>query len=143
MTVLLVEDDLLVRECLGLDLRDAGFQVIEAGDGVEALSQMGGSLTPSVLVTDLRLGSGMNGLRLIAEARRRWPRLRAVLISGAELEPSCLIGIDPLLLKPFSGTDLVRAVMDLASGDAATEADLGFPTPSRPEFVSKAGAAHG
>lgn len=143
MTVLLVEDDPLVRECLGLDLLEAGFQVIEAAGGVEALSQVDGSLTPLVLVTDLQLGSGMNGLRLIAEARRRWPRLRAVLISGAELEPPCLAGADRFLLKPFSGTALIRAVMDLASDDAAMEADLGFPIPSRPEFVSKAGAVHG
>ena len=127
VTVLLVEDDPLVLECLGLDLREGGFRVIEATDGMEALTQMGGDMTPLVLVTDLRLGSGINGLRLIAEARHRWPRLRAVLISGAELEPPYLAGADRFLLKPFSGTDLVCAVMDLAAGHAVSATDL---TPS-------------
>ena len=135
MTVLLVEDDPLVRECLGLDLLEAGFQVIEAAGGVEALSRMDGSLTPMVLVTDLQLGSGMNGLRLIAEARRRWPRLRAVLISGAELEPPCLAGADRFLLKPFSGTDLVCAVIDLAGGCAVPGTALASSIPPGPELV--------
>ncbi len=135
MTVLLVEDDPLVRECLGLDLRDAGFQVIEAADGAEALSQMDGSLTPLVLVTDLQLGCGMNGLRLIAEARRRWPRLRAVLISGAELEPPHLADADRFLLKPFSGTDLVCAVMALAGGCAVPGPGLASSIAPVPELV--------
>ena len=130
-----MENDALVRECLGLDLREAGFQVIEVVDGGEALSQMDGSLTPVVLVTDLRLGSGMNGLRLIAEARRRWPRLRAVLISGAELEPLNLADTDWFLLKPFSGTDLVCAVMALAGGCAVPGPGLASSIAPVPELV--------
>ena len=135
MIVLLVENDALVRECLGLDLREAGFQVIEVVDGGEALSQMDGSLTPVVLVTDLRLGSGMNGLRLIAEARRRWPRLRAVLISGAELEPLNLADTDWFLLKPFSVTNLVCAVMALAGRCAVPGPGLASSIAPVPEFV--------
>ena len=130
-----MENDALVRECLGLDLREAGFQVIEVVDGGEALSQMDGSLTPVVLVTDLRLGSGLNGLRLIAEARRRWPRLRAVLISGAELEPLNLADTDRFLLKPFSGTDLVCAVMALAGGCAVPGPGLASSIAPVPELV--------
>jgi len=116
--VLLVEDDALLRECLTELLGDAGYHIAPAVDAAEALGQMEANGTPDVLVTDLWLGSGANGLALIAEARRRWPRLRAVLTSGDSTARFGLHPDDLFVGKPFNVDALVRAVAKLATKPA-------------------------
>ena len=107
MDVLLVEDEVLVREMLAEDLADAGLDVAEATDAettLEAVEVVGASgRPPCVLVTDVNLGAGMDGLALVAEMRRRWPGMGGVVITG---KPSDLDGrrSDPrevCLLKRF------------------------------------------
>lgn len=114
--VLLVEDDELVRMCLAEGLGDAGWRVAEASSGGQALALAeldGGS---AVLVTDLYLGCGMDGTELVALARRRWPRLRAVLISGADVAGTSLGPGDRFLRKPFRLDALVGVIQELAAG---------------------------
>ena len=68
---------------------------------------------PNVLITDVLLGRGMNGLALITAARRRWPLIAAVLISGADIPDPVLTIKDRYLRKPFSGNALIRLVMEV------------------------------
>ena len=112
-TVLLVEDDVLLRECMGEMLGDAGWRVAEAANAIEALDWMNARGMPDALVTDLRLGPGMSGLSLIAEARRRWPQLCAVLVSGADPAGLRLHPSDRFLGKPFSMGKLLQVVAEL------------------------------
>ena len=112
-TLLLVEDDVLLRECVGEMLGDAGWRVAEAANAIEALDWMNARGMPDALVTDLRLGPGMGGLALIAEARRRWPQLCAVLVSGADPGGLCLHPSDRFLGKPFSMGRLLQVVAEL------------------------------
>ncbi len=114
-SVLLVEDDALLRECLAEMLGDAGWQVAEAANAVKALDWMAANGMPDALVTDLRLGPGMDGLALIAEARRRWPRLRAVLTSGADAARLDMHPADRFLGKPFGISALIQVVTELAT----------------------------
>lgn len=110
MHVLLVEDDELVRSCLEDLLIDAGVRVTPATSATEALAICGVEC-PSVLLADVWLGPGMNGLKLAAEARQRWPGLRCVLMSG---DPTVTRDDtetpDIFLAKPFQTSDLLRAV---------------------------------
>lgn len=116
MDVLLVEDEPLIRETLLEDLSGAGLDVADAPDAETALGAAGGApRPPCVLVTDVNLGGGMNGLALAAEMRRRWPELGIVVITG---KPSNLGGRrhDPreiCLLKPFGTPRLAAAVHEL------------------------------
>ena len=120
-TVLLVEDDVLVRECMSERLDDAGWRVAAAANAFEALDWMNARGMPDALVTDLRLGPGMSGLALIAEARRQWPQLRAVLVSGADPAGLRLHPSDRFLGKPFSMGKLLQVVAELTKEpDAAT-----------------------
>ena len=87
MSVLLVDDDDLVRECRGFLLPDEGFRVTEAARAEQALAAVGAGGAArggvgarafrggrgGVLVTDLHFRSGMSGLDLIAAVRRRRP----------------------------------------------------------------------
>ena len=70
---------------------------------------------PKVLVTDVDLGAGMDGLALVAEARRRWPDLGVVVMTG---KPANLDGRRPdprevCLHKPFSPPRLAAEVRGL------------------------------
>ena len=114
--VLLVEDDALVRECLREVLDDLGGQVSAAASAAEALERMAVEGVPDVLVTDLQLGPGLNGLALIAAARQQWPGVRAVLISGTDMEEPALDPGDRFLRKPFDVDALARAVSELIAG---------------------------
>ena len=69
-----------------------------------------------MLLTDLQLGPGLNGLALIATARQRWPGVRAVLISGTDMEELALDPGDRFLRKPFDVDALARAVSELIAG---------------------------
>ena len=79
MDVLLVEDGPMIREMLAEAITEAGLHVAAAPSAEVALEVAGGawdaSQPPRVLVTDVGLGAGMDGLALVAEIRRRWPDL--------------------------------------------------------------------
>ena len=113
-SVLLVEDDELLRECLCEMLGDAGLQVAEAADAVEALDRMNAGGVPDVLVTDMMLGPGISGAALIAVARLRWPELRAVLMSGDDTAKPTTHPGDRFLGKPFNMDALIRIVTELS-----------------------------
>ena len=124
-SVLLVEDDALLRECLAEMLADAGWEVAAVASADAALGHMQVGGRPDVLVTDLWLGAGMNGLALAAEARRRWPGLRAVLTSGADAATLPVHDGDRFLGKPFSMGALVQAVAELAREPVGASARAG------------------
>ena len=113
-TVLVVEDNATVRECLRELLADGG-RVGNAVDAAEALGCMAADGAPDVPVTDMQLGSGMNGLELIAVARLRWPEVHAVLLSGTNMTEPVLDPADRSLHMPFTVGALTRAVWELAT----------------------------
>lgn len=117
--VLLIEDDELVRGCLGEVLADAGWRVAAAAGAGQALRMADTCAPPRVLVTDLRLGYAMDGVALVAAARHRWPGLPAVLMSGDLVENLILGPGERFLRKPFGVAALVQAVAELAAGQAA------------------------
>ncbi len=118
MSVLLVEDEELIRETLAEELKYNGLGVVEAGSAEDALAQAG--VDPaclSVLVTDVDLGRGMDGIALAAEARRRWPWVRVVVMTG---DPGNLDRLSPSVAghaftKPFSPASLVARVRGLVA----------------------------
>lgn len=114
--VLLVEDDAMVRDCLREVLGELGGRVSDAASAAEALERMAAEGAPDVLVTDLQLGPGPNGLALIAAARQKWPGMRAVLISGTDMAKPVLDPGDRFLRKPFDIDALARVVSDLVTG---------------------------
>ena len=114
VSVLLVEDDETVRECLTELLIDAGWRIVAAASAEQALTLAEARGAPDVLITDHLLGSGMSGRALISAARHRWPMVGAVLISGADLAEPMLAARDRYLRKPFSGAELNQIVAELA-----------------------------
>ena len=116
MDVLLVEDEPLVRATAAEALRDAGLVVAEAASSEQALAA--GSAAeepPAVVVADLRLGPGLDGLALGAEALRRWPGVGVVYVTGHpdDLDGRPLGPREHYLVKPVAPAALLRAVRRL------------------------------
>jgi two-component system, response regulator PdtaR len=88
VTVLVVEDDELVRE-LGVEfLSEAGFQVLEAGNGQEALSLLESNPKVGVLFTDVNMPGPLDGITLASIAAVKWPHLQIIIGSGNVLPRS-------------------------------------------------------
>ena len=116
MDVLLVEDEPLVRETLGEDLADAGLDVVTAPTAEDAIAaaERDGQ-PPAVIVTDVNLGPGMDGLALAEQARRRWPGVGVVIMTGDPRNLPLQVSDDSVLclMKPFSPPLLVAEVNEL------------------------------
>lgn len=121
--VLLVDDDLAVRGAVGRLLRRNGFEVLEAGGGVEALdiwSRRGGVV--SAVVLDVVM-PGMTGPSLLRELRRRRPGLPGLLVTGYSADAVHQHGeleLDTVLLeKPFDSATLLKRVRALIPDGAS------------------------
>ena len=117
MNLLLVDDDVEVLNTVVGVLEDAGFSVMSAANAEDAIRQASRS-EPDVLVTDLDLGAGMNGIELAIEVRRRWPRLPIVYISGRQwlMNGHVLDEREVFLPKPFRQQTLVGGVHAVSGG---------------------------
>ena len=118
--ILLVDDEEQVRTFAAEVLREAGYDVIEAPDGVAALAVLAGGARIDLLVTDFAM-PGMTGISLIEAAHRKLPGLKTLLVSGyAEIDgPGGMAGVQ--LRKPFRGADLRAAVAELLARPRAAQ----------------------
>ena len=129
-TVLLVEDEVAVREFAAEALRHLGYRVIEAIDGPSGLRLLQERLGPAVgggvdlLVTDIGLPGGLNGRQLADAARGLAPALPILLITGyagdAMNDQDALAPGMEMLAKPFeldALTERVRTMIGRSRGN--------------------------
>jgi CheY-like chemotaxis protein len=109
-SVLVVEDEVLVRLDLGSHLERAGYRVIEAGSAAEAIEILERDSSIRVVFTDIRMPGDMDGVALARCVRERWPPTIIVVCSGNSEEAIELADI-LLLDKPYV-PDQVAAVLD-------------------------------
>ena len=106
--VLLVDDDRSIRDFVAYALRDKGYRVIEAMDGVEALraaAQYAGPIP--MLLTDIAM-PGLNGVELARRIRSQRPETRVLYMTAfPHLSES---GMAPMLRKPFTPEELLARV---------------------------------
>ncbi|MBU4243355.1 MAG: response regulator, partial [Proteobacteria bacterium] len=79
-TVLLVDDEEGIRTVLSLAIADAGYEVLTAQTGAQALEMLGKREIP-LIVTDIRM-PGMDGLELLKRIRKEWPDSEVIMITG-------------------------------------------------------------
>lgn len=123
-TVLVVDDDPSIRETVTEVLVAEGYQVLEAGDGREALDRLDGILDRCVVLLDLAMPR-MNGLEVLAELSRRGQTGRTpVLVMSANAHPREIDfpQVVALLRKPFELDELLRWVEVCARPEAAPAA---------------------
>ena len=123
-TILLVDDEDVVRAATAEMLEDVGYTVIQADSGPAALAVLREAQGVDLLITDY-LMPGMNGVELIRNARNEVPSLLALIISGYSTIAEGPGADLPRLAKPFRQVDLAGRIADiLHSKDATT---LKFP----------------
>jgi two-component system phosphate regulon response regulator PhoB len=123
--VLVVDDDEAVRTVVRWQLEAAGFAVVEAVDGEQALAALANA--PDLVVLDLGLPqvAGLDVLRAVRDGRTDAPAaLPVIVLSGRNGETDRIVGLDQgaddYLVKPFSPGELaarVRSVLRRAGAD--------------------------
>lgn len=113
LMILLVEDEAITRYAFAQILRFEGYDVMEAADGVDALSLLDKHHF-DMMITDLVMPR-LDGFALVAETRLKWPNVRIVLMSGyvAEYAATVLDGSTEFLPKPIDPTALIATVRRL------------------------------
>jgi len=80
--VLVVEDEVLLRWTAVAIVEDAGFDVVEAGTGIEAISVLEKRDDIRTVFTDVEMPGSINGLQLAHLIRIRWPSIMIIATSG-------------------------------------------------------------
>ena len=112
--VLIVEDELLIRMDAVDMIKSGGFDVVEAENADEAIFILEHRFDISVVFTDIHMPGSMDGLKLAAAIRGRWPPIKIVATSG--LLKICTDGLPSgshFLPKPYSASQIVGALREL------------------------------
>ncbi len=108
LSILLVDDEPLVRMGTAAMLRELGHEVQEAMNGDDALGRIAKGLSPDLVMTDYKM-PGMDGAELAARLRTEAPNLPVMLITGFASNDDAAAGL-PRLTKPFGQGELAQAV---------------------------------
>jgi CheY-like chemotaxis protein len=119
-TVLVVEDESLVRDMIAEELRDAGYAVLEAGDGEAASGLLTTDGTVDVLFTDIRLPGRLDGWAIARRARQLRAALPVIYATGYTVDRAAEVPGAIFLSKPYEPSRVI-AIIDqlLASSRAA------------------------
>jgi len=122
MRVLLVEDDVPLRQALVVFFRSAGIDVIALpSDGQEALDMLG-TIHPDLIITDCQMPR-MDGISLVRHLRARGDQTPVIMMSGQHdprvREMALKAGVAHYLDKPLSLPALNSAIANTAAGSAA------------------------
>jgi CheY-like chemotaxis protein len=116
-TVLVIDDEPLVRMLVNDVLREAGYIVIEATDGPSALKMLRSAVRIDLLITDIGLPGGMDGGQVAEAARELRPALKVLFITGfadkAVLSHGHIEAGMSVLMKPFGMEALASRVKGL------------------------------
>lgn len=134
-TVLVAEDEVSIRDFIVINLQRSGYEVLEAGDGLEALHIYDGRNGDiDVALLDIMMPQ-MDGLELCKQLRARSPLLGIIMLTARTQEmdkvTGLLVGADDYVTKPFSPSELMarvdaiyrRVEMSKASSNPKTQDD--------------------
>jgi CheY-like chemotaxis protein len=141
ITVLVVEDDAMVRMVAAESLEDEGFEVVEAANAEEAIHALDDRAQDerhaiAAVFTDINMPGAMDGLDLAHFVRGKWPSIKLLLTSGRgrlanmELPPQSRFVVKPYRPEQIAGTlrDMVRDFVNgRAQGRATPHAGLAHP----------------
>ncbi len=116
-TVLVVDDSRTVRKMVGSALATAGFEILEAEDGVEALGMLARAAAPSLIVLDLNMPH-MGGIELLRLVRAKALSSAPVIMLTTEGQPRLMqqakdLGAKGWIVKPFKDDQLVAVARKL------------------------------
>ncbi|MDB5701398.1 MAG: response regulator [Sphingomonadales bacterium] len=109
--ILVVEDELFVRLLISDALREAGYRVLEAFNGDEAIDILTSGAHVDVILSDVRMPGSVDGLGLLAFVRKNFPDLPVVISSGHLASTLAFeYGANEFLPKPYAVAHAVAVI---------------------------------
>lgn len=113
-TVLVVEDEALIRLDIVYALEDAGFAVLEAANVAEAVAVLTDHSEIRAVFTDVDMPGSMDGLKLAAVVYAQWPQTKIIVTSGhRNVTPSDIPAASRFVKKPYSPSVIVESLSEM------------------------------
>lgn len=114
IVVLVVEDEPLVRLNIADELTERGFVVLEAGSADEAIDLLHAHPEIQVMFTDVDMPGSMDGMKLAAAVRDRWPPVKIIITSGKRRPDDTVMPLGGVFMpKPYMSTEVQNAIRSL------------------------------
>jgi two-component system chemotaxis response regulator CheY len=116
--VLVVDDSRIVRQQVGIALKDAGYEVIEAEDGLDGLSKIRANTDVAMVICDVNMPK-MNGIEMVEAVKQGPHKDLPILMLATEGQPELIqraekAGAKGWIVKPFKLELLIEAIRKLA-----------------------------
>ena len=108
-TVLVVEDEAIIRDMVAEELEDEGFTVVIAVNADHAISILENRLDIHLVFTDIDMPGSMDGLKLAAAVRDRWPPIHIIITTG-KARPLEIPANALFIPKPYLGKNVAAAM---------------------------------
>jgi len=114
VSVLVVEDETLIRLEFVFQLEAEGFEVFEAANADQAIVLLDTKPSIRVMFTDIDMPGSMDGLKLAAAVRDRWPPVKIIVTSGhRQVESADLPEGSVFFSKPYLHRAVLQSMRDL------------------------------
>lgn len=121
-TILVVEDEVLVRSAIAEELRDSGFTVIEAASAAEATAVFEAGERIDVVFSDVQMTGAMDGVGLRRWVNQHYPGVPVVLTSGKSAPGGGASGAsDFFVMKPYKSAEVCDRIRNLIDAKERNE----------------------
>lgn len=118
ITVLVVEDEVLVRIDVTLALEEEGFKVFEASNADEAIDVLDTHPEIQLMFTDIDMPGSMDGLKLAAAVRDRWPPVKIIITSGHRHLSDDMLPVEGRFFdKPYDASRIIRTMKQMVAAN--------------------------
>lgn len=112
-TILIVEDEPILRFTLAMELNQAGFRVREAAGADEAETVLAAGAPVDLIVTDIELTGPRSGIELAQSVRALYPHMRVIVVSAITPGPDIASVADAFFSKPYDTNRLIQRIHSL------------------------------
>ncbi len=114
--VLVVEDEPVLRMAAVDLVEDAGFEAVEAADAIQAIEILEERRDVGIVFSDIDMPRGMDGMKMAALIRDRWPPIQIILTSGYfSVEKVRMPSRSVFFPKPYETSKIVEALHRMAA----------------------------
>ena len=117
-TILVVEDEILVRMVIADRLREANYKVIESSNGDQAIAVLRSDTKVHAVISDVRMPGSLDGIGLAKVVKSELPEVKIVLVSGHLRPLDHLVELDGFFAKPYDVDRVIRHVQALLQQEA-------------------------
>lgn len=121
ISVLVVEDDGLIRDNIVTVLEDDGFSVQDFDESAKALAALNTGVHVDCMITDVDLGKGIDGLDLASAVHQMWPAIGIIVVSGKPRTMPIDVPDAKFFIKPYDPERIASMVRELFDEEAARD----------------------